>query len=270
MPLGLSVNNPRRSFCPQCKNQIPWSQNLPLISWLALRGRCAKCDCRIPFRYFGIELLTALLFLAVWLKCWHAHEWILALPYWILVSLLIIATFIDFDYFIIPDEITWGGAVAGILLSFGIPILMREESNLLGGLWSLIGAASGFATLWAVVELGKKAFGKKRLTFDPAAQFSWVREGDEAELKVGNDEMKWSELFSRDSDQLLMKCNDAKIKNQRHENVTLTFFYNRVRVDGAEFSLEKLDMISGTTSEITIPREAMGFGDVKFIAAIGA
>src|SRR5437870_3284169 len=90
MPLGLSVNEPRRSFCPKCKYQIPWHRNLPLISWIALRAKCANCGARIPFRYFGVELLTAVLFLAVWLKCWHSGEWILALPHWILVSLLIV------------------------------------------------------------------------------------------------------------------------------------------------------------------------------------
>ncbi len=270
MPLGLSVNEPRRSFCPQCKSQIPWSQNLPLISWLALRGRCAKCGCRIPFSYFGVELLTAMLFLAVWLKFWHAGAWVLALPYWIFVSLLIVATFIDFEHFIIPDEITWGGAAAGILLSFGIPPLMGEESNLAAGLWSIIGAVSGFATLWLVVELGKKAFGRKRVTFDPPSSFIWTRKGDDADLKIGDDTMPWSDLFSREQDQLLMTCVAAEIEGTRHENVTLTFFYNRVIVKGAEFPLDKLDTISGTVCEVTIPREAMGFGDVKFIAAIGA
>ncbi len=69
MPLGLSVNEPKRSFCPSCKYQIPWSRNLPLISWLALRGKCANCGAPISFRYFGVELLTGLMFLAVWLKC---------------------------------------------------------------------------------------------------------------------------------------------------------------------------------------------------------
>src|SRR6187455_467110 len=111
MPLGLSVNEPKRSFCPSCKKQIPWHQNLPLLSWLSLRGRCANCGARIAFRYFAVELLTALMFLAVWL--WF--PWQIAIAYWVLVSLLIAATFIDFEHFIIPDEITVGGVAVGVL-----------------------------------------------------------------------------------------------------------------------------------------------------------
>ncbi|MGZ5020093.1 MAG: prepilin peptidase, partial [Chthoniobacterales bacterium] len=65
LPLDLSVNEPRRSFCPVCKAPIPWQQNLPLFSWLYLRGRCANCGARIAFRYFAVELITALIFLAV-------------------------------------------------------------------------------------------------------------------------------------------------------------------------------------------------------------
>ena len=62
-PVDLSINKPRRSFCPNCKQPIPWHQNLPLISWLFLRGRCANCGAKIAFRYFAVELVTALLFL---------------------------------------------------------------------------------------------------------------------------------------------------------------------------------------------------------------
>ena len=102
MPLGKSVNEPKRSYCPSCEYQIPFYHNLPLISWLVLRGKCANCGARISFRYFGVEFLTALLVLAVWLKVWSwgqpgwpAESWMLAVPYWIMVSLFIVATFID-------------------------------------------------------------------------------------------------------------------------------------------------------------------------------
>src|ERR1700692_1023459 len=64
MPLDLSVNKPRRSFCPECKVQLKWYQNIPLLSWLFLRGRCANCGSPIAFRYFVVEFVTALLFLA--------------------------------------------------------------------------------------------------------------------------------------------------------------------------------------------------------------
>jgi len=277
MPLGLSVNEPRRSFCPHCKKQIPWSQNLPLISWLALRGKCANCGAPIAFRYFGVELLTAVLFLAVWLKYWAAGQWVLAFPYWIFVSLLIVATFVDFEHFIIPDEITIGGTVAGVLLSFAIPLMMQAsvparlmESSLWSLVWSALGAAVGYVTLWCVVELGKKAFGKKRIAFERAEKFMWMRDGDDADLQVGDEKMRWSDLFSRETDQLIMRCGSVEVKGVTIESTTVRFFYNRLVTDGGEFELEKLDTISGTVFEIVIPREAMGFGDVKFIACIGA
>ena len=154
---------------------------------------------------------------------------------------------------------------------------MGEGSHLKGGLWSLIGAASGYFTLRGVVELGKLAFGKKRISLKPAQPFTWKRDGEDADFKVGEDQMRWSDLFSRESDRLLVQCSKAEIAGAQHREVTLTFYYNRLIV-GEEskqaelptFELEKLDSISGVTSEIVIPREAMGFGDVKFIAAIGA
>ncbi len=277
LPLGLSVNEPRRSFCPHCKKQIPWTQNLPLISWLALRGKCKNCGAPIAFRYFGVELLTALLFLAVWLQCWAAGQWVLAFPYWIFVSLLVVATFIDFEHFIIPDEITWGGTVAGIVLSFAIPLLMQDslpagfdDTHLWSGLWSLLGAAAGFATLWCVVELGKKAFGKKRLRFEPAQNFTWTRDGDDADLVIDDEKFRWSELFARESDLLVMQCGRVEIDGKAEQETALRFHYNRLLLGTRELPLEKLATIRGNVSAIVIPREAMGFGDVKFIAAIGA
>lgn len=269
MPRDLSVNEPRRSFCPSCKYQIPWWHNLPLFSWLALRGKCANCGSPIRFRYFGVELLTGLLFLGVWLHVWP-HAWVLAFPYWILVSLFIIATFIDFEFFIIPDEITWGGVVAGVLLSLAIPTMMDTDSYLAAAGWSLFGAAVGYFMLWGVVELGKKLFGKKRVVLEKAESFTWTRTGEDAVLQIGADQDQWSEFFARDSDRLVMECTTAEIDGEKFETVTLEFHFDRVNVGEKSWPLDKLDTISGSVKEVTIPREAMGFGDVKFIAAIGA
>src|SRR2546423_472461 len=123
LPRDLSVNKPRRSFCPACRKEIPWFHNLPLLSWLFLRGHCANCGAKIPFRYFLVELITALLFFAVW----RTFPWQLALAYWVFVALLIVATFVDFEHFIIPDEITLGGIAAGLVASAIVPALMSTD-----------------------------------------------------------------------------------------------------------------------------------------------
>jgi prepilin signal peptidase PulO-like enzyme (type II secretory pathway) len=198
MPLDLSVNEPKRSFCPHCKNQIPWSQNIPLFSWLACCAANAPIAARrSPSGISASNCLTALLFLAAWLKCWNSGHWELAFPLWILLGLMIVATFIDFEHFIIPNEITWGGVAAGILLSLGFPAMMDTDSHLMSLLWSAAAAAAGYATLWLVVELGKKAFGKKRIELEKPEPFTWTRHGDDADLVAGGDTMKWSDLFSR-------------------------------------------------------------------------
>ncbi|MGB8353767.1 MAG: prepilin peptidase [Chthoniobacteraceae bacterium] len=270
LPLGLSVNKPKRSFCPSCKYQIPWTRNLPLISWVALRGKCANCGSPISFRYFGVELLTAVLYLGVWTVCWRTGNWFLAFPYWILVSLLIVATFIDFEYFIIPDEITWGGVAAGVVLSALIPSMMGEYIFWRGCLWSIIGAAAGYFTLWGVVELGKLAFGKKKITMKVAEPFTWKCTGEDAELTIGEDKMLWSDMFMRETDQLVLKCTSADIGDKQYTDTVLHFYSDRLLVSGTEHKLESMEPFSGHVFEVIIPREAMGFGDVKFIAAIGA
>ncbi|HRH99187.1 MAG TPA: prepilin peptidase, partial [Prosthecobacter sp.] len=116
LPLGISVNNPKRSFCPSCKYQIPMWQNIPLLSWLLLRGKCANCGGKISIRYFMVELLTGVMFYLVFLKVsgdysttdpWpFIHLWgpqVLCL--WVFMSLLISGTFIDIDHFILPHTI---------------------------------------------------------------------------------------------------------------------------------------------------------------------
>ena len=266
LPVDLSINRPRRSFCPSCKKPIPWHQNLPLISWIVLRGRCANCGSKIPFRYFAVELLTALLFLAIW----QSFAWQLAIAYWIFVSFLIVGTFIDFEHFIIPDRVTIGGIIAGVIVSLIVPDLMDTDSRLAAGVRSMLAAGLGYAILLIVLEAGKIAFGRKKIRFDAPTPFTWTKREDDADFIVGSEQSLWSDHFAREKDRLLLECDEAKIDNHTYAGVTLDFHYDRVAVEGKVLALDHVTQISGVARELLIPREAMGRGDLKFLAAIGA
>ena len=267
-PVDLSINQPRRSFCPQCTQPIPWHHNLPLISWVALGGRCAHCGAKIAFRYFAVELVTALLFLAIWQRF---PTWQVAIAYWIFVSFLIIGTFIDFEHFIIPDRVTIGGTIAGVACSVVVPALMQTNSRLAAGVRAALAAALGYVILWIVLEAGKIAFGRKRVQFDAPTPFTWTKnDDDDAHFIVGTEESLWSEYFAREKDRLLLQCDEVRIDDRDYGSVTLSFRYDRVNADGDTLMLDDLTQISGVTRELVIPREAMGRGDLKFLAAIGA
>ncbi|PYL42171.1 MAG: prepilin peptidase [Verrucomicrobia bacterium] len=265
-PVDLSINRPRRSFCPNCKQPIPWHQNLPLISWLVLRGRCANCGAKISFRYFAVELVTALLFLAIW----QNFPWQVAIAYWVFVSFLVIGTFIDFEHFIIPDRVTIGGVIAGVVCSVAVPALMQTDPPLAAGVRSFLAAALGYVILLIVLEAGKIAFGRKRIRFDAPTPFTWTKRGDDADFVVGTEESLWSDYFAREKDRLLLACNEARIDHHTYGNVTLHFRYDRVTAEGHVMMLDDVTQISGVARELVIPREAMGRGDLKFLAAIGA
>jgi leader peptidase (prepilin peptidase) / N-methyltransferase len=266
LPLDLSVNEPRRSFCPACKKQLAWYHNVPLLSWLFLRGRCAHCGSPIAFRYFAVELLTALLFLWVW----KVFPWQMAIAYWVFISLLIAGTFIDFEHFIIPDEITIGGTVTGIVASFVVPELMATDVRWKAILISAGSALLGYAVLWIVLEAGKKAFGKKKIRLDAPTTFTWTRKGEDADFVVGAEQALWSEYFSRETDLLILHCDEVMVADRQLAAADLRFHYNRLKIDDEEFDLDTLDRISGVVRALEIPREAMGRGDLKFLAAIGA
>ena len=266
LPLDLSINKPRRSFCPSCKTPIPWQQNIPLASWLFLRGRCAHCGAPIRFRYFGVELITALMFLTVW----RTFPWQIAIAYWVFVSLVIVATFVDFEHFIIPDQVTIGGTVAGVVASLIVPELMNTDSRIAAAVRALLAAALGYLILLLVLEAGKLAFGKKRIRLDAPTPFTWTRQGDDADFVVGSERSLWSDYFARERDRLLLHCDEAKIDNRSYGNVTLEFHYDRVAAEGEVIVLDNLAQITGVVRELQIPREAMGRGDLKFLAAIGA
>ena len=149
----LSLSFPR-SRCPACGHQISATENIPVLSYLLLRGRCSGCSVRISLRYPMIEALTCLLSL---FTAWHFGFSLAAGAALILVWALIALTFIDFDTQLLPDSITLPLLWLGLLF------------NLVGGFVSLpsavIGAMAGYLSLWSVYWLFKFATGKEGMGY---------------------------------------------------------------------------------------------------------
>ena len=113
MPLGESVVWPS-SHCPHCKKRIPAYDNIPFLSYIILGGRCRFCKQRISLRYPLVELLTAVMLLVLFVRYGLSYDFFF---YMVLVCSLIVATFIDIQHRIIPDEISIGGMILGVILS---------------------------------------------------------------------------------------------------------------------------------------------------------
>ena len=157
MPLEQSIVSPP-SHCPHCNYSIPWYLNIPLVTWVYLRGKCANCKAPISARYFLVELLTGILFMACWLAFGHQSA-LLALAYCVFLAGLIAATFIDWEHFIIPDQITIGGIVVGFFFSLVVPALHGTNKLGLSLSRSFWGIVVGGGLLYGVLRLGKLLFG---------------------------------------------------------------------------------------------------------------
>lgn len=148
LPAGRSIVRPA-SACPQCGQTIRWFDNIPLLSYIILRGRCRGCQTPISLRYPIVELLTGLFAMALWLRMGLDVQ---TLVYFLFVAALLVITFIDLDHRIIPDVISLPGIPIGFAASFIIPHLTWTES--------LIGILIGGGSLWAVAWVYQLLTGK--------------------------------------------------------------------------------------------------------------
>lgn len=144
-----------RSHCPACGHEVRWYENIPVLSYIALRGRCSGCQVRISPRYPLVELVTAALFYA----CAMRWGWSLATAAWCgFCAALVALAFIDWDTTLLPDSITqpllWAGLLAAIPGWTGVPLTD-----------ALIGAAAGYLSLWTVYWGFKLATGKEGMGF---------------------------------------------------------------------------------------------------------
>lgn len=143
-----------RSRCPHCGHQITALENIPLISWLFLRGKCSACKAPIPVRYPAIELFTGLL---SGLLIWTFGSGWMGLATLLFAYLLVAMTFIDYDTQLLPDDLTYPLLWAGLLLNVNGMFVPLQEA--------VIGAAAGYLALWAVYWLFKLATGKEGMGY---------------------------------------------------------------------------------------------------------
>jgi len=138
-----------RSFCPKCKKKINWYDNLPLISFFLLNGKCRNCNKVIPVRYLIVELITGISFLLIYLNFKNLNT-IIFLS--ILILILIIIFFIDLENFIIPDTLNF--SIMGLALfknflpNFNTSLIHEINQSIIGGM-------VGYISIWLIIYLYK-------------------------------------------------------------------------------------------------------------------
>ena len=176
MPRGESIVSPP-SHCPKCDAPIKWWQNIPILSWLALRGKCANCRAPISPRYIFVEFLGGALFLAAFLWLWLPNVPLMVsvmhvVVMWIWIALMIAGAFIDFDHKLLPDFTTVGGMILGVAESLAFTCFNFVYGDGVGAsMWlkltpflhSIAGLAFGFGLLWLIRFVGSKAFKREAM-----------------------------------------------------------------------------------------------------------
>ena len=272
MPRDLSVIKPR-SHCPKCSYSIPWFLNIPIVTWISLRGKCKNCGEPISSRYLFVELFTGAIFATAWALV-APRSVGLAIAYCVILGAFIVATLIDIEHFIIPDEITIGGIVAGFIFSALAPQLHHTVSRPEALRSSFWGIAVGGGIVYLILRAGKMAFGKHKIEMAADSTITFT----ETALKLPDKEIPYEELFYRKSDYIRLHAKTVEMhfaensgqSDRCYFNVELTLKPEELKIGDEIFNPEQVPQMVVVTSELVLPREAMGFGDVKFMAAIGA
>lgn len=159
LPRGESIISPF-SYCPHCRKSIPWFYNIPLLSYIFLKGRCHFCKKPISFRYFAVELISASILVFLFNHFGLGSMFIIIS---LLITSLIVVSFIDLEHELIPDVLTLPGLGLGIVISFIFPHLQGTEAHLLG-LWkSALGVLVGGGVIYAMGIVGKAIFKKESM-----------------------------------------------------------------------------------------------------------
>jgi leader peptidase (prepilin peptidase)/N-methyltransferase len=216
----------------------------------------------------GLNLLwvfsTGLACAGCWMQFGQAPA--TAFVYCILLAGLIAAAFIDFKHFIIPDQITIGGTLAGLLCSVLVPQLHGQKLFGAGMLQSLLGIGAGAGVLYFILRAGKFLYGRQRLQLPATTRIIFT----ETSIHLPEKEIPYAELFHRKSDAIELHAQSVQLGKLAYREVPVRLTSGRLQIGGDNFDPGEAAHMEAVGGEIVLPREAMGLGDVKFMAAIGA
>ena len=299
LPRGESLLHPG-SHCPKCGCAIPPWLNIPVCSWLLLRGRCARCGAPISVRYPLVESATGCLYLALWWRVWTG-----GLPlsvswgYFFLGGALLAAALIDLEHTIIPDAITFTGMAAAVVFALLWPASHLEQ-NLAGSAegshlilaWFLehaglenaparlraladvlLGIFFGYGMLRVLLEIGKRLWGTLRLSPEAPLEAVFTPRG----LRLGEEpEEPWDILLFRERDRGVVRVEQARLEfagdrpPETIERGEITVDKKGLRAGEQSWNWAEIRTVHARVTELRLPREVMGFGDLKLLAMIGA
>ena len=308
IPQGQSIIVPG-SYCPSCKSRIRISENIPIVSWLILQGRCRYCRSTIPAQYILVELTTAWVFLLLWYRIF-INSWPLPvlIPFSFVIASSIAIAIIDYKYLIIPNKIIFVGLILGVIWGLTFPITHQYDGINRGfdeqGLNTLLavcvttlryndmlispiliaatdislGVLLGGGVLLFFGQLGKLVWGKKKTTKKNAVDLIISAKGLQIRQKTI---VKWSDLFIGDHDK--MKIYGKVIQFTAEDghlasNITMQdsksdgetiVKKNKLILGGESFSLDTVT-VKIRSRYWVVYQEVMGMGDVKFMAMLGA
>lgn len=160
-PRNMSLADPPRSFCPKCKHSLELPDLVPLLSWLVLKGKCRHCKASVASRYFYVELLNGILWAGLWYRFFiEGGDPARFIAYAAAASTLVAVVFIDWELYIIPDQINAFLWLIGV--SYNVWLIVRGEPNAFtwGMPSALAGWIAGVGALWGIALFGRVLFGK--------------------------------------------------------------------------------------------------------------
>lgn len=285
------------SHCPRCEREIAWYMNIPVLSWLALHGRCFFCRAPISVRYPLVETLVGAAFVAGWLKITSSHYGEAGMPLislgsvWFLIAAALVVSIIDLEHRIIPNEIVLSGLALALILAILAPeghflayhpIEAKHRHLMTFAFWDVLvdshaalwqgdrllaltdlalGVVLGGGGLWILAELGNLLF-RRKANKDATGVPVWF---DSQELCINGERGAWEGWFPRTDSRIEIVGSDSD-----GAAVTVIASVEQLELNGQIRPYDQLDKTELSTTSWVVPQEAMGLGDVKLIAMLGA